>query len=55
MTILRALPSSEADVEEPPVHLEIDTDASSAATSAETTVAHFGLVPEQPHERFPSL
>lgn len=50
---LRALRTSHDSVEEPPVDLEIDTDASGPSDSAAAIVEHFGLIPQPPVSRYP--
>lgn len=46
--------SGAAQVEQPPVDLDIDTGSSDPARSARAIVERFGLVPEPPVERYPS-
>jgi hypothetical protein len=43
---LRELRSGRAEVEQPPVDLQIDTDTSNAERSAEIIAAHFNLAPQ---------
>jgi hypothetical protein len=50
---LRAARKHPGAVEQPPVDLEIDTDASGPSDSAAAIVRHFGLVPEPPVSRYP--
>jgi len=41
-------------VEQPPAHLEIDTDSSDAAASANAIIGHFGLSTQSPVTRYPA-
>jgi len=49
---LREIRARKDVVEQPPVDLRIDTEASDAESTAGTIIAHFGLVPESAHERY---
>lgn len=52
VNLLRQDRTGSRQVEQPPVDLEIDTDRSSAAESAATIAAHFGLKPQAPVSRY---
>lgn len=56
VTTLRRLQrvSQEAQPDQPPVDLEIDTDLSGAAETARTIVDHFELQAEEPQKRYAS-
>lgn len=51
---LRHLRAHDGPVEQPPVDLEIDTDASGPSDSAARIVERFGLTPEPPVRRYPA-
>ena len=53
VAVLRRLRNNENGVEQPPVDLEVDTGASSAAQSAHLIAEHFGLRPQQRQQRYP--
>ena len=50
---LRELRKHPVAVEQPPVDLEIDTEASSPSDSAARIAERFGLAPEPPVRRYP--
>lgn len=53
VAVFRRLRNYENSVEQPPVDLEVDTDASPAALTARLIAEHFGLRPQKPQRRYP--
>ena len=54
LDVLRSLRRDREDVEQPPVDLQVDTDASSAERTAAVIIEHFGLTAQPRLDRFPA-